>query len=87
MVTFLTNTIIIALLAAFVILLFKKWGFIEWVQVHGNDIFSRLASCDFCLSWWFGIVFSVIFALVLGDYSILFVPPFSTVVSRFLVRM
>ena len=43
----------VALLAAFLLMLAHKWGFVEYVQVHGNEFFAKMFSCDFCLSWWF----------------------------------
>ena len=42
----------VALLAAFLLMLAHKWGFVEYVQVHGNEFFAKMFSCDFCLSWW-----------------------------------
>ena len=49
---FIYNIIVVALIAAFVLTLLRKWGVIEWVQIHGNDFFSKMFNCDFCLSWW-----------------------------------
>ena len=47
-------TLLVAFAAAFVLLLLQKWGVIEYVQVHGNDFFSEMFQCNFCLSWWTG---------------------------------
>lgn len=44
--------IMVALAAAFVVLLAKKLGAVEWLQVHGDKYLSRMASCDFCMSFW-----------------------------------
>ena len=44
--------VFVALVAAFCILLMKKWGAVDWLQVHGDRFLSRLFSCDFCLSFW-----------------------------------
>lgn len=33
--------IVVALISAFVLTLLRKWGVIEWVQVHGNDFLQR----------------------------------------------
>ena len=29
---------VVSLVSAFIILLLKKWGVAEWMQVHGDDI-------------------------------------------------
>lgn len=77
--------ILIALGAAFVVLLIKKWGIAEWVQVHGNGFFSKLFSCDLCMSFWAAVVLSVLTAIFLGDLWLLSLPVFSTPITRMLV--
>ena len=47
---------VVSLVSAFIILLAKKVGIIEWMQVHGDKFISQMASCDFCLSFWTGTV-------------------------------
>lgn len=73
---------IVATFAAFVLLLAKKWGFVEFVQVNGNDFFSEMFSCDFCLSWWAGVVLSFLCAIFVRDIFLLLVPFFSTAITR-----
>lgn len=77
--------ILIALGAAFVVLLIKKWGIAEWVQVHGNGFFSKLFSCDLCMSFWAAVVLSVLTAILMGDVWLIFLPVFSTPITRMLV--
>lgn len=60
-------TIAVALVAAFVLLLLKKLGVVEWMQVHGNDFISQLAGCDFCLSWWTCLIIATVAAVVVQD--------------------
>ena len=48
----LTITMMIALAAAFVVLLVKKWGIAEWMQIHGDSFTSKLFGCDLCMSFW-----------------------------------
>lgn len=79
---FIFYVIAISLLAAFLLTLLRKWGVIEWVQVHGNDFFSKMFSCDFCLSWWMGVVLSVAGALIVNDPAVLLIPFFSTALTR-----
>lgn len=50
--SFLAVVVLVAFAAAFVIGLLRKWGIAEWVIVHGDDIMSKMFSCDFCLSFW-----------------------------------
>lgn len=77
--------IVVALVAAFVLTLLRKWGVIEWVQVHGNDFFAKMFNCDFCLSWW-ACVMICLFALVVTGNPLYFVVPFcSTIITRILL--
>ena len=69
-------------LAAFLLTLLRKWGFVERLQVHGNDLISEMAHCDFCLSWWTNVAVSIIAAIVMKDWTILFAPIFSTMITR-----
>lgn len=83
----------VALVAAFGVLMLKKWAVVEWVQVHGieakndkvNDLFSRMAHCDFCLSFWACVLLSAIAVAVSGNGFLMFVPIFSTPITRILL--
>ena len=83
----------VALAAAFILMLLGKLGAIEWLQVHGidskkdnvNDFFSRWASCNFCLSFWCAVLLSAIAVAVSGDGLLMFVPVFSTPITRYLL--
>ena len=77
--------VVIALAAAFIILLAGKWGFLEWVQINGNEIFAKLCGCNFCLSFWVGFVLSTLFAIVTGSPVLLFVPFIQTPLTRFIL--
>lgn len=67
MLVYLFTTAAVALAAAFALLLLKKWGIIEWLQVHGNDLISKMANCDFCLSWWTCLVVATVSAILAQD--------------------
>lgn len=82
---FIFFTIIVALIAAFSILLIAKWGLRERLQVHGGKFISGMAGCDFCISFWVGLFFSVLFAILLRDWSFLFIPICSTPLTRSLI--
>lgn len=74
-----------ASLSAFTLLLLVKWKVIEWMQVHGNDFLSKMANCDFCLSWWVNVLLSVILLAVTLDVTVLVVPFCSTMLTRKLI--
>lgn len=85
MVDYLILILLIALFSAFIISLLKKVGIIEWLQIHGSELISKLAHCDFCLSWWMNVIVSVTIALALGNWIFLLVPFFSTMITRFIL--
>lgn len=75
----------VALAAAFVVLLMKKWGIAEWYQVHGGDFMSKLFSCDFCMSFWSAVVICAALAAVFNAPMMYFVPILSTPITRMIV--
>ena len=75
----------IALGAAFIVLLVKKWGFAEWVQIHGNEFFSKLFSCDLCMSFWACVLMTLSFTFGTGDMMLLMMPVFATPLTRMMV--
>ena len=84
----LTNILIAAVLTgcltSWVVILLKKWGVTEWVQVHGNSFFGKLASCDFCMNWWSAWVIVAVALIATGWWWLVGVPFFSTAIGRFL---
>lgn len=82
---YIISVLLIALLAAFLLILANKWGVIEKVQVRGNDFFSEMFSCGFCLSWWTCVLLSILFALIQWDGSLLFAALFATPITRRLI--
>lgn len=79
---FLCYVVIVALLSAFALTLLRKWGIIEWLQVHGNNLISKLANCDFCLSFWSGLIISLLFIVIVGDLELALIPFCSTMITR-----
>lgn len=77
--------LMVALLAAFIVLLVKKWGVAEWMQIHGDKYMSKLFSCDLCMSFWAAMVISIGMCCWEDEMFYLFVPMFSTPISRMLV--
>ncbi len=75
----------VALVAAFVVVLLKKWGIAEWMQVHGNEFVSKLFSCDFCMSWWVSVIIAAAGVLLFNDLAFLLAPVLATPIARYLV--
>ena len=75
----------VALMAAFVVVLLKKWGIAEWMQVHGNGFVSKLFSCDFCMSWWASVIIATAGLLLFNDAAFLLAPVLATPIARYLV--
>ena len=76
---------LVALAAAFVVLVVKKWGWAEWMQIHGDKFLSKLFSCDLCMSFWAGLFISVAFVCWYDDPIYMIMPVFTTPVTRMLV--
>ena len=79
---FLFYVCVCASVSAFMLLLAVKWKVIEWMQVHGNDFFAKLANCDFCLSWWVCVILTAVWVAVTGDYTMVVAPFFATPITR-----
>lgn len=77
--------ILVALAAAFVVLVVKKWGWAEWMQIHGDKYLSKLFSCDLCMSFWAGLIISFAFVCWYDDPIYMTMPVFTTPVTRMLV--
>lgn len=76
---------LVALLAAFIVLLVKKWGWAEWMQVHGDKYMSRLFGCDLCMSFWAAVLICMVVTCFTDDCRMVFVPFFATPLTRMLV--
>ena len=71
-------------LTSWVVILLRKWGVLEWLQVHGGEFVGKLVSCDYCLNWWLAWAVVVIALAVTGEWWVVAVPFFSTTVGRWL---
>lgn len=75
-----------ALLAAFIILLLGKLGIRDYITEKCSIKFiSRLADCDFCLSFWVACLITAVVAACLCDITVMLIPLFSTPLTRFLL--
>ena len=77
--------VLVALAAAFIVLMVKKWGIAEWMQVHGDKLLSELFSCDLCMTFWAGTLLWVVMACVYDDPLLAFCGVLSCPISRMLV--
>ena len=81
----LVNGVVIGIIAAFFITLAKKWGIVEQVQMRGNEFFSQMAHCDYCLSWWTCCVLALLYVIATGNVDMIFIPFVGTMISRYLL--
>lgn len=76
----------VALLAAFAILLMRKVGFVEWMQVHAPAPIDELFRCTFCTSWWLCLLLCCIPAwLGFGLLQCVAIAMMATPITRYLV--
>ena len=78
-----TDVALVALLAAFVILLLDKTGIREKGQIYAPKPVSDMLNCDFCISFWTCVLISlVLFIFVDTDYKFLSYPLFACPLTR-----
>lgn len=85
MLEFICCSVIVALIASFIVLLLSKVGVLEWVQINGSETISKLASCHFCLSFWVGLIVAITFAIITANTILVLVPFCSSPISRMLL--
>ena len=77
-------TLIVALLAAFLLLAAYKTGIVEQLQVRGNKLVSEMAQCDFCMCWWLSLAVSIVFLVVTMDRVCIGIPFLATPLARWI---
>lgn len=75
-------TWLVAMFTTFTLLFLRKIGFLERMQVHGNWFVSQLFQCAFCLSFWLSFIVSIVLVLITNELICIFIPFFSTPLSR-----
>lgn len=75
-------SLINASVGAFILSLLTKWGVIEWLQVHGSDLVSRMANCWFCLSWWVNVLLAILAMIVTQHWECMAIPFIATPITR-----
>ena len=77
--------VMVSMVAAFFILLAKKLGIVEWMQIHGDKCISQMVSCDFCMSFWAGTLIFVCVACLYGNPLFLFGGVVSCPITRMML--
>lgn len=77
----LAYAVAIALAAAFLLALVRKWGWLEWAQVHSDGLLYEALSCHFCLSFWTGFALSIVAAAVTSNWWLLACPIITTPIT------
>ena len=72
----------VACIVVFLLLLAYKWGFVEHLQVHGNAFLSKMAGCDFCMSFWLSLMLAVLLTVVTVTWQMLIIPFVATPIAR-----
>lgn len=75
--------LIVGFFTAFLLILLKKLGIVDKMQILGNEFVRKLASCDFCMSFWLSVLICLAAFPFLGA-EVLFSPFIGCVISRFL---
>ena len=72
----------VAAMSAFLILAITKLGIREWVQIRAPKLISELFNCDFCLSFWVCLFFSLVLLIFTGDTRLLITPFLASPLTR-----
>ena len=81
--------ILAALIVAFAILVLTKTGLRDKTRdafdLKGIKFMADMIDCDLCLSFWLSMCTCISTAIYSGDISWIYVPAFSTPITRFLL--
>lgn len=82
----LTQIIMISLFTTFSILFIGKIGLRDMIIERSPILLvSKLFGCDFCLSFWASMLFSIVCVCLTNDLAFMVVPFFSAPIIRFLL--
>lgn len=77
-------TVLTGCWTAWAVVLMRKWGVSEWLQVHGTRLVSEWAGCDYCKNFWLSWPVALVLVAVTGHWWLLLVPFGSTMIGRWL---
>jgi hypothetical protein len=83
--TVISLVIAVALISAFAILFIGKIGLRSKIIERAPVLISKLFDCDFCLSFWASAILAIILAIVFSNILLIFIPIFSTPITRVLI--
>lgn len=83
--TLIIASVFVACIVAFTLLLMNKLGIIEYLQVHGDEIISKMAHCKFCMSFWLSVLYMMVIVAFTDDVEMMVIPIISTPIARMLV--
>lgn len=84
---FVSVAIMVATFDGWLLTLGYKWRVIEWLQSHApNDLIWQLFNCQYCLSWWSGLLLSGLAALIGGCWWWLLCALVSTKITQKLIE-
>lgn len=79
----------VALATTFILLFMTKTGVRDSIRDFCDErklyLVAEMFNCDFCLGFWSNLIIASIFVVITGDPNYLFVPVFSTPITRFLL--
>lgn len=82
--TLIIASVFVACIVAFTLLLMHKLGIIEYLQVHGDEIISKMAHCKFCMSFWLSVLYMMVIVAFTDDVEMMVIPIISTPIARML---
>ena len=74
--------IVIAAVAAFFILFMEKTGYRDKMIANSPKLISQMYECDFCLSFWISVVFTIGIIISEHNLSYVYVPFISAPITR-----
>lgn len=79
------EVMIVSSISAFIILFIAKVGILEHMQMSKCKLLSKMAQCDFCLSFWVCVLVTAVMLVLFRDPYLIIVPIMSTPLTRVLV--
>ena len=80
--TLMALAVIIAAIAAFFILFMEKTGYRDRMIANSPKLISQMYECDFCLSFWISVVFTICIIISEHNLSYVYIPFISAPITR-----
>lgn len=67
--------VIVGCIAGWLLKLADKWHVLDWLEVNApNDFVWKLVTCEFCRTWWTGVVLCVLLLTFVCEWWVVLVP-------------